>query len=119
MFAGRFKKVFGYIVATSLKLMGDVLMGQKEMLAEMQDNYGRAGVTYLILSAAQKEPLDETMIAKAVGLDVDVVDKYLECMVENDLLSSNAEGYVTTSYGDTHCAAFEEVLSLLPLKLIK
>ena len=93
------------------------------MLAEMQENHGRAEVIYLILSAVQKKPLYERMhetdIAGNVGLDVDVVANYLDCMVERDLLSFVRGGYITTFDGKRYCADFEKFMSEFPLNLIE
>ena len=83
------------------------------MLAEIQDNYGRAGVTYLILGAAQDNILHESVIGVAVGLDVDVVAKYLDCMVEHDLLDSVAGGYMTALLGREYRDKFGDLQSIL------
>ncbi|MCK5699082.1 MAG: hypothetical protein KAH93_04485 [Candidatus Aenigmarchaeota archaeon] len=80
----------------------------------MFENYGRIGVVYSILDAVRDASgLDRGEIVQAVGLDDAVVAKYLDCMVGNDLLSSQDSKYLITLEGDDYRDKFEGLQSIL------
>ncbi len=113
VFVKRFKKVLGYVVATSLKLMGGVLMDKNEMLIEITGNPGCAEVVYGILTAVKGVPgWTEDKIGDYVSLDEGDLSKYLETMVGDDLLCRQEEKYSITSEGLDYHRIFESVSEL-------
>ena len=129
MFVKRFKNVLEYIVATSLKLMGDVLMGLQEIKGRLEelmdyfigfktveDGYGQYGVVDDILGAVQgASGVDESQVALAVGLDGDIVAKYLDSMVRKGLLSSEDSKYMITDKGGEYRDTFSDLKSAISL----